>query len=109
MIEATGATTFRDDREIGGGDEIPEKIRREINRSNEMVVLITPESVDRPWVLVEMGAAWGRRKSARIIPVLCHVAADRMPSMISAKKAVQINAFDEYLDELRRRVESYQK
>ena len=100
VIEATGAATFRDDRDIGGGDEIPEKIRREINRSNEMVVLITPESVDRPWVLVEMGAAWGRRKSARIIPVLCHVAADRMPSMISAKKAVQINAFDEYLDEL---------
>ena len=29
--------------------------------------------------------------------------------MISAKKAVRINAFDEYLDELRRRVESYQE
>ena len=26
-IEGTGATTFRDDRDISGGDDIPEEIR----------------------------------------------------------------------------------
>lgn len=106
-IEAAGATTFRDDRDIGGGDDIPEQIRRQIIRSNEMVVLLTPESVSRPWVQLEVGAAWGRRRNARIIAVLCHVETDTIPGMIQSKKAVPINSFDEYLDELRHRVEKY--
>ncbi|MBC8217056.1 MAG: TIR domain-containing protein, partial [Planctomycetes bacterium] len=49
-IDATGASTFRDDRDIDGGDDIPEEIRRQIKRSQEMVVLLTPESVGRAWV-----------------------------------------------------------
>ncbi len=58
-IEATGASTFRDDRDINGGDDIPEEIRTQIKQSRELVVLLTPESADRPWVLLEVGAAWG--------------------------------------------------
>ena len=46
-IEGTGATTFRDDRDIEGGDDIPEQIRRQIKQSKEMVVLLTPASVER--------------------------------------------------------------
>lgn len=57
-IEATGATTFRDDRDIHGGDDIPGEIRRQIKQSREMVVLLTPESVGRQWVTLEIGAAW---------------------------------------------------
>ena len=44
-IEAAGATSFRDDRDIDGGD-IPEEIRRQIKRAQEIIVLLTPESVD---------------------------------------------------------------
>jgi hypothetical protein len=47
-LEAVGATTFRDDRDINGGDDIPDRIRTEIRRSQELVVLLTPHSVDRP-------------------------------------------------------------
>ncbi len=106
-IEAVGAVTFRDDRDIAGGDDIPEQIRRHIIRSNEMIVLMTPESVDRQWVLLEVGCAWGRRQNARIIAVLCHVDVDNIPNIIRSKKAVQINSFDEYLQELKKRVERY--
>jgi TIR domain len=58
-IEATGATSFRDDRDIAGGDDIPEEIRRQIRQSKEMVVLLTPASVEPQWVtlgLVRHGA-----------------------------------------------------
>lgn len=105
-IEETGAATFRDDRDIAGGDDIPDEIRIQIKRSQEMVVLLTPESVNRPWVLLEVGAAWGKGRKARIVAVLCHVTADSIPGIISSKKAMSINAFDDYLLELRRRVES---
>ena len=103
-IEETGARTFRDDRDIAGGDNIPEAIRQHIARCDEMVVLLTPESVSRPWVLLEVGAAWGRRRHSRITAVLCHVTVDSIPDMIESKKAVLINQFDEYLSELKQRV-----
>ncbi|MCB9954033.1 MAG: toll/interleukin-1 receptor domain-containing protein [Planctomycetaceae bacterium] len=103
-IDATGATSFRDDRDINGGDSIPETIRTEIQVSRELVVLLSPESIERPWVLLEVGAAWGRRKNYRIVPVLCHVSFDAIPDIIEGKKAFHINDFDNYLAELKRRV-----
>ena len=103
-IEGLGAITFRDDRDINGGDSIPEEIRTQIQVSREMVVLLTPESVDRPWVLLEVGAAWGRRCNYRIVPVLCHVTVDAIPDIIEGKKAFHLNEFDQYLKELSKRV-----
>ena len=108
-IEETGADTFRDDRDIAGGDDIPEVIRQEIIRSNEMLVVMTPESVDRRWVLLEVGAAWGRRRHSRIVAVLCHVQVDTIPDMIASKKAVPLNEFDDYLRDLKKRVGRYKK
>lgn len=103
-IDATGASTFRDDRDIDGGDDIPEEIRRQIKRSQEMVVLLTPESVGRAWVLLEVGAAWGWRKNFRIMPILYHVGIDQVPDVIKDKKAININDFDRYTREISARV-----
>jgi hypothetical protein len=102
-IEACGATTFRDDRDINGGDDIPEEIRRQIEQSDEFLVLLTPESANRPWVLLEVGAAWGMRPRKRIVAILCHTSVDTIPGMIRDKKAYWLNEFDHYLDEVRGR------
>lgn len=101
-IEKLGASTFRDDRDINGGDDIPEEIRQEIKRSQEVLVLFTPVSLGRPWILLEVGAAWGWRR--RIVPILCHVEVDPIPELIKAKKVIKINEFDNYLNELSTRV-----
>jgi hypothetical protein len=106
-IEAAGAKTFRDDRDIDGGDDIPETLRAEIRRSRELVVLLTPDSIERAWVLTEVGAAWGMRKDYRIVPVLCHVTTELEPALLSRNRAVSINAFDDYLSALTKRVRSH--
>ena len=103
-IEHTGATTFRDDRDIDGGDDIPDRIRGEIKRSKEMVVLLTPASLNRAWVLLEVGAAWVTRRQYRIVAVLCHVTIDMIPDMLASKKATSLNEFDDYLEALTRRM-----
>lgn len=103
-IELTGASTFRDDRDIQGGDDIPQEIRTQIKASRELVVLLTPDSVERPWVLLEVGAAWGWRSGYRIVPVLCHVTVDAIPDIIKGKKAYHLNEFDHYLEDLKQRV-----
>jgi len=102
--QLTGASTFRDDRDILGGDDIPDEIRRQIKQSSEMVVLLTPDSVNRQWVLLEVGAAWGSSKRARITVVMNHVSVDPIPDMIKNKKAIRLNEFDHYLHELAQRV-----
>ena len=100
MIEKVGATTFRDDRDIHGGDDIPEEIRRQIKQSKEILVLLTPESINRPWVTLEIGAAWGKSKRMRITIVLCHLSFDTIPAMLKNKKTITLNDLDHYLTEL---------
>jgi hypothetical protein len=106
-IEATGATSFRDDRDIKGGDEIPEEIRRQIKLSKDVLVILTPESMARQWVTLEIGAAWGRSKNMRIVILMCHVAIDPIPGMLKNKKAISLNEFDTYLSELTTRVRDH--
>jgi len=103
-IESEGATTFRDDRDIDGGDDIPDTIRMQIKQSREFLVLLTPSSVNRQWVTLEVGAAWGWSRNIRIVPIMCHVDVDPIPGMIKAKKAIHLNDFDQYLAELKRRL-----
>lgn len=105
-IESVGATTFRDDRDINGGDDIPEAIRREIRRSKEMLVLLTPVSVASEWVKTEVGAAWGRRGGYRITALLCHVDFDLLPTMLKTKKAYSLNDADHYFAEVMERARS---
>jgi hypothetical protein len=106
-IEEAGATSFRDDRDIHGGDDIPDEIRRQIKKSKELVVLLTPESSGRTWLTLEIGAAWGWSKRIRIVLVLCHIAADSIPVMLKNKKAISLNEIDQYFVELKHRVRSY--
>ena len=103
-IESVGARTFRDDRDIAGGDDIPDSIREAISRCREMVVLLTPASVNRPWVLLEVGAAWQRGNDVRIIAVRQHIEVEPIPAMLKSKKVIDLNQFDEYLRELTQRV-----
>ncbi len=106
-IETAGAKTFRDDRDIDGGDDIPETIRLQIRQSKEVLVLLTPESVARNWVMLEVGAAWGWSRRMRITIVMCHVAVDPIPEMIKNKKAIPLNDFDAYLGQLAHRVRGH--
>ena len=102
-IESVGATAFRDDRDIKGGDVIPSAIFEQLEASREFVVLMTPASVNRPWVLIEVGAAC-RCRGLRIVPILYHVGADLIPAMIHQNKGFALNDFDQYLSELADRV-----
>jgi hypothetical protein len=91
-----------DDRDIEGGDDIPDVLRDQIGASSEILVLMTPVSVTRTWVLLEIGAAWHAGK--RIIPLCYHVDTDKIPTMLQKMKALALNDFDRYVSELQNRV-----
>ena len=65
-----GVKTFLDEKDIEGGESIPESIRENIEGCDEFLVFLSRYSIDREWVLIEIGAAWGLNKP--VIPIVTH-------------------------------------
>jgi len=93
---------FLDEKDIQVGESIPESVRANIEQCHELVVLLSEVSKDRPWVLIEVGAAWGLRKP--IMVVLDKIGLNEMPDIIRHHKAIDLNDFDQYLEQLSSRV-----
>lgn len=100
-LEANGIATYRDDRDIEGGDSIPDSIRTAIEQCDELAVLLTPQSIQRQWVLVEIGIAIGMGK--RIVPLLDHIPTDSVPESIRPNRGFDLNEFDSYLADVVKR------
>jgi len=97
-----GIKTFLDEKDISGGDSIPETICENIQKCHELILLLSRYSVESTWVLIEIGAAWAHNR--RIIPVIDKVTPDEMPDVIGQIKAIDLNDFDEYIKEFLGRV-----
>lgn len=109
-IQKCGATTFLDDFEIEVGVDFEESIRRFINQANELVVLITPSALVRPYVWAEIGAGWGR--GIPIIGLLQGMTANELqamseiPILLTKHDLISLNEIDTYLTQLRKRVKT---
>ena len=55
------ATPFLDEAQVDTGADFEEDILNFLERAHELVVLLTPWALERPYVWAEIGAAWGRR------------------------------------------------
>lgn len=107
LIEEGGkphVRVFVDEKDIEGGQSIPESVRIGIEQCDEFVVLLSRDSKDRPWVLIEMGAAWAFRKP--IIVIIDKIAPNEMPDIVSRDKAIDLNDFDQYITQLLKRVKT---
>jgi len=102
LIEQQGADTFLAEKHIEGGDQFPDSIRTSLQRCDELLVLISPYSIDRHWVQNEIGAAWVLEK--RIVPVVDNVSLDQMPDILVRRQAIELNDLDAYLDQLETRI-----
>jgi hypothetical protein len=107
LIRVSGGTPFLDETDIAKGDNFKEIIHHEIRQCKELVALFTPWSIQRFWVWIEVGAAWGQEK--RVIAVLYGITIAELEK-IGGSKAIledinilQLNDFDTYADELQQR------
>jgi hypothetical protein len=80
-----GVASFMAARDLEGGAEWESEIRRAIQTCAEMLILLTPDSFKRPWVMAEMGAAWVLEK--RITPCLVCGSLDNIPDVLSRRHA----------------------
>ena len=105
-----GAQTFLDEAQIGVGAEFEEVIRDVLDQATELLVLLTPWSLERPYVWLELGAAWSRRISIvgvlHGMPAADFQAKSGIPVLLKKRNLIDINSIDRYFEELRVRVES---
>lgn len=72
-LEAVGVATWRDDKDILGGDSIPLEIEKGLEQATHFGLLYTNASKDRAWVNTEFEAALmlrARTGRPKIIPLL---------------------------------------
>jgi hypothetical protein len=93
-----GVRTFLDEVDLEGGDRIKEKIKANLHACAEFVILLSPSSVTRQWVLAEHGGAWALDK--RIMAITYDLAAEQIPDIIEHDKSYELNDFDRYVGEL---------
>jgi hypothetical protein len=108
QITDCGAFPFLDEAEIEIGADFEEDILTFLEKAHELVVLLTPWALERPYVWAELGAAWGRR-----IPIvgLLHglsvsdvQSRSSVPILLKKRDLLLLNQVDTYLAQLKTRV-----
>lgn len=108
-ITNCGATAFLDEAEIDAGADIEDDILSFLDRAHELVVLLTPWALHRPYVWLELGAAWGRRLP--IVALLHGLTAAELqsrpevPVLLKKRNLLPLNEIETYLTQLRERIE----
>jgi hypothetical protein len=111
-IAARGATPFLDEAQVDAGADFEEDILNFLERAHELVVLLTPWALERPYVWAEIGAAWGRR--IPIVAFLLGITATELqsrpgiPVLLKKRDLLQLNEVEVYLDQLSGRVQQRQ-
>ena len=109
-IRRCGGTPFLDEAEISVGADFEEDILTFLNKADELVILLTPWSLERPYVWAEVGACWGRK-----IPIvgLLHGLSPTefqskpgVPVFLKKRDLIELNEIDTYLKELKQRSNS---
>jgi hypothetical protein len=109
-VEALGASTFLDEADIEFGDDFEERILDAARASDELLVLLTPWALRRPYIWLEIGAVWGLGR--RIVGVLHGLTPNELvtqegtPALLKRIDLVELNNIDSYFEQLKRRVTS---
>jgi hypothetical protein len=107
-IRSLGATPFLDEAAIEVGADFEKEILEFLARAHELVVLLTPWALERPYVWAELGAAWGKGIH---IAALLHgltsaelLARPGVPIFLKQRSLIDLNDVEKYFYQLARRV-----
>lgn len=108
-IRDCGAETFLDEADIQHGDDFEEVILQAEAECSELLVLVSPWSLQRQYVLMEI--AFFRRGGKRIVAALHGVTPkdiatdERVAVLLKKLDLVELNDIASYFDQLRARVQ----
>jgi|SRR2546423_4947120 len=109
-IEESGADYRLDKRDFEGGKNIRDEIYKGVHESQEVVVLLSPNSKAAKWVIFEVGAALQTKR--HLTPIIYSVEhKDEDLEIIAGMIAIDLNKeFDQkYLADLKKRIDKWKK
>jgi hypothetical protein len=83
---------------LPSGAKISETLQKGLNESEMVIGIISGNSLNSDWVLFELGAAWGMEKL--VIPLLCNIEHEDLPSPLRDRNAVKAHNRDDILQML---------
>lgn len=100
-LQANGIDTWWDKWCIAAGDSLRQKIDEGLRECTHFLVLLTPQSVGKPWVNQEMDAGLVRKLSnkCRFLPVRHKLPSTDLPPLLSGMHAPEVSA-DEDITQL---------
>jgi hypothetical protein len=107
-LKAAGVHPFLDEAHIKVGEDFEAKLLAALKEARELLVLLTPWSLQRPYVWAEMGTAWLR--GLPIVGVLHGLTLEALHAQVSVpiflkeRNLIDINDLDRYFEQLKRRV-----
>jgi hypothetical protein len=107
QIAKCGARAFLDEADVEVGDDFEQEILEFLDKADELVVLMTPWALDRPYVWAELGAAWSRR--IPIVILLQGMTAREfqskpgIPVFLKKRDIIDLNDVETYFGSLRKR------
>jgi hypothetical protein len=92
-----GIDAFFDEWEIGPGDSLRQKIDAGLARCSHFVALLTPNSINKPWVNAEMDAGFVKKVSGacKFIPLRYGVSVESLPPLLAALHSPELKNYDE--------------
>jgi hypothetical protein len=102
QCRANGIDAWWAEWEIGPGESLRQRIDDGLGNCTHFVVLLTPHSIDRPWVKAEMDAAFVRKlaDACVFIPLRSGLTPTQLPPTLQALSAPEIGGNGEGLDQL---------
>lgn len=95
-MQSNGIDTWWAEWEIGAGDSLRQKIDEGLGVCTHFVVLLSPTSINKPWVNQEMDAGLIRKlkSECKFIPLRFKLPANELPPLLSGIHSPEINNLD---------------
>lgn len=92
-LQRHGISTWWSEWEIKAGDSLRRKIDQGIDDCTHFIVLLTPSSIDRPWVQEEMDAGFVQKisRGATFIALRHGLEASRLPPLLAGSLSPEID------------------
>lgn len=100
-VREAGAHVLSVEQTPNRGDSIDFDLRRALQKADEVVLILTDRSLNNPYLLFELGAAFSMHK--RVIPLLVGVTDAEIPPLIARFQYVKYSNLRRYLCELEKR------
>ena len=101
-LESAGVAVNSVEKMATVGESTSAKIPRDLNQADEIIVIVTNESVHNSNLMFEMGAASSLKK--RVTPVIVGLKPTEVPSLIKNMRTIQYPELGDYIKSLQERL-----